>query len=176
MPGWWECFGAWQHVNKNQIWWSPWWHIHVSSNQRIMKRHDWTIFFFKRKKYLSLLAVRLLKSGERSMIKIYRHWHAAITQRHCRILSRSGFPPCSLPLRLATGLLLMRVRLFIRLCNCTQSGRWWLMCEIITRSSVDGMRALRSRTSPIWLSLVYILILAPAWPLRLRVNLEDAIK
>ena len=85
-------------------------------------------------------------------------------------------PPCSLPLRLATGLLLIRVRLFIRLCNCTQSGRWWLMCEIITRSSVDGMRALRSRTSPIWLSLVYILILAPAWPLRLRVNLEDAIK
>lgn len=133
-------------------------------------------FFFKRKKYLSLLAVRLLRSGERSMIKIYRHWHAAITQRHCRILSRSGFPPCSLPLRLATGLLLVRVRLFIRLCNCTQSGRWWLMCEIITRSSVDGMRALRSRTSPIWLSLVYILILAPAWPLRLRVNLEDAIK
>lgn len=61
------------------------------------------------------------------------------------------------------GLLLIWVRLFIRLCNCTQSGDGGWCVRLSQGHPSTGWEP--SRTSLIWLSLVYILILAPAWPL-----------
>lgn len=92
------------------------------------------------------------------MIKIHRHRHAAVT------LSHSGF-------WLVMGLLLMRVCWFIRLCNSTQSGNGGWCVRLPQGHPSTGWEP--SRTSLVCLSLVYILILFPAWPLR---KSQDAIK
>lgn len=62
-------------------------------------------------------SVRLLKSGQQSMVKIYRLWHS-----YCNNTERLSHSELLWIPYQSTGLLLLWVRLFIRLCNCTQSG------------------------------------------------------
>lgn len=114
----------------------------------------------------SFPSCRLLKSGQQSMIKIYRHWHTAIRQRHCRILSCSGSPLFFLARhRPAVNMSPACLSACVIVHKAAMVADVWDYHKVIRRRD----ESLLSRTSLIWLSLVYILILAPAWPLWLRV-------